>query len=124
MTEARLRMGAAGEDAALAHLKRAGLKLIERNVRLGRTGELDLVMDDGGYLVFVEVKAMLAGETITGLQKIHAWKQHKLIELGTMYLSRHPGPYKGVRMDAVEVEFADLSLRKSTVRHIRDAFRG
>jgi putative endonuclease len=124
MTDARRRMGAAGEDAALKHLRRAGLRLIDRNVRLGRTGELDLIMDDRGYLVFVEVKAMLAGENITGFQKVHAHKQHKLLELGAMYLARHPGPYKGVRMDAVEVAFSDATLRRSTVTHIRDAFRG
>ncbi|MDQ3023224.1 MAG: YraN family protein, partial [bacterium] len=59
MTEARRAMGAAGEDAALRYLRARGYRLLERNLRLGRSGELDLVMKDGGTLVFIEVKAML-----------------------------------------------------------------
>ena len=58
MTDARRAMGAAGEAAALRYLQRKGYRLLERNLRLGRTGELDLVMKDGSTLVFVEVKAM------------------------------------------------------------------
>lgn len=125
MTQARRAMGAAGEEAALRYLKRRGFRLLDRNLRLGRAGELDLVMNDRGTLVFVEVKAMLAGEVITGLDKIHVTKQRKLCALGALYLQRQGGvgPYKAVRFDAVEVAFADLTLRRSEVRHIPDAFR-
>jgi putative endonuclease len=127
MTEARRAMGAAGEDAALRYLRARGFRLLERNLRLGRSGELDLVMKDGGTLVFVEVKAMLLGEAITGLDKIHAFKQRKLIELATIYLQRaaqrtQPLRYDAVRFDAVEVAFPDHSLKQPQVRHLPSAF--
>lgn len=48
--------GRAAEDAALALLQAAGLKLVARNWRCPG-GELDLVMQDGAGLVFVEVRA-------------------------------------------------------------------
>jgi putative endonuclease len=51
--------GAAAEDAALAHLRAAGLVLLARNYRTpGRGGgEIDLVMRErDGTLVFVEVR--------------------------------------------------------------------
>ena len=47
--------GAAAEDAALAHLRAAGLQLLARNVRYP-FGEIDLVMREGGTLAFVEVR--------------------------------------------------------------------
>lgn len=47
--------GAQAESLACAHLERAGLRLLTRNYRCTR-GEIDLVMDDHGTLVFVEVR--------------------------------------------------------------------
>ena len=47
--------GIEAEDAALRHLKRAGLKLIARNYRC-KAGEIDLVMLDGATLVLIEVR--------------------------------------------------------------------
>jgi len=128
VTLARRSMGAAGEDAALSYLKRKGFRLLERNLRLGRSGELDLVMLDHGTLVFVEVKAMLAGEAIRGLDHIGAFKQRKLIELATIYLQRaaqlrQPIRYDAVRFDAIEVAFPDHTLRQPQVKHLPDAFR-
>ena len=51
--------GAAAEDAALAHLQAAGLRLVARNYETpGRGGgEIDLIMQTpDGTLVFVEVR--------------------------------------------------------------------
>lgn len=47
--------GHAAEDAALAHLRTQGLKLIARNYRC-RAGEIDLVMMDGATLALIEVR--------------------------------------------------------------------
>src|SRR3972149_1982602 len=52
--------GREAEDAAAAYLARAGLAVVDRNVRF-RAGELDLVCRDGARWVFVEVKARRAG---------------------------------------------------------------
>lgn len=51
----KARTGAAAEDAALAHLRAAGLQLLARNVRYP-FGEIDLVMREGATLAFVEVR--------------------------------------------------------------------
>ena len=115
--------GQAGEAAAERYLKRCGFKLLHRNLRMGRAGEIDLVMEHRGVLVFVEVKARLAGEDLGGFVNITDAKQRKLWELGQLYLQRNQGNWKGVRFDAVEVEFADGQLKAHTVEHLPDAFR-
>lgn len=56
MAADRKRLGDEGEDLAAAHLRSRGFRILERNARLGRLGELDIVALDGRALVFVEVK--------------------------------------------------------------------
>jgi putative endonuclease len=116
-------VGEAGEEAAARYLAKQGFKLLHRNLRLGRTGELDIVARERETLVFVEVKSRMAGETLGGLVNITAAKQHKLWELGAHYLKRFGGDHKAVRFDAVEVEFVDAALRRHEIKHVRDAFR-
>jgi putative endonuclease len=99
--------GDAAEDAALAHLQKAGLRLVARNYRTpGRGGgEIDLIVRDprDGTLVFVEVRQRTsrhhggAGGSITGV------KQRRIVFAARHYLMmlRTPPP---CRFDVVLVE--------------------
>ena len=49
------RLGAFGEAWAVGHLTRLGYQILERNVRY-RSGEIDIVAQQAGDLVFIEVK--------------------------------------------------------------------
>ncbi len=49
------RTGLEGEDLAAVRLKKDGYRIIERNYR-SRLGEIDIVAEEDGCLVFVEVK--------------------------------------------------------------------
>ncbi|WP_439589370.1 YraN family protein [Hydrogenophaga sp.] len=86
--------GDAAEDAALAHLKRHGLALVQRNFRTpGRGGgEVDLIMrEPDGTLVFVEVRQRAsasrggAGASITGIKqrRVVFAARHFLLRLGS-----------------------------------------
>lgn len=86
--------GDAAEDAALGHLQRQGLRLVQRNFRTpGRGGgEVDLIMrEPDGTLVFVEVRQRAsarqggAGASITGLKqrRIVFAARHFLLRLGS-----------------------------------------
>src|SRR5207244_12132744 len=59
MADPRRSLGRRAEEAAAPCLARAGLVVVERNVRFP-LGELDLVCRDGGAWVFVEVKCRQA----------------------------------------------------------------
>ena len=51
----RRAVGAAYEAAAAAYLEKLGYRILERNFRCAR-GEIDLIAEKDGYLVFIEVK--------------------------------------------------------------------
>lgn len=68
------------------HLKKRGLKLIERNYS-SRYGEIDLVMLDGLTLVFVEVRFRANTSFGSGAETVDLRKQQKIIN----YHQLHPG---------------------------------
>lgn len=106
--------GDAAEDAALAHLQRAGLRLLERNYRVAagpsrRAGEVDLILTDrDGTLVFVEVRAR-AGDSHGGAAaSVTAGKQQRLIYAAQHYLLRHASP-PPCRFDVVAIDGETLT---------------
>ncbi|QEA12573.1 YraN family protein [Comamonas flocculans] len=88
----RLR-GQQAEDAALAHLQAAGLKLVQRNYRTpGRGGgEIDLILRDAdGTLVFVEVRSRASAGFGGAAASVGALKRRRLVFAARHYLMRLP----------------------------------
>ena len=85
--------GARSEEAALVHLRNAGLALLARNYSC-RYGELDLVMNDRGTVVFVEVRyrsgAGVRGGFGSGIDSVSASKRSRLVRAAQMFLADHP----------------------------------
>ncbi|MGF1642600.1 MAG: YraN family protein [Thiotrichales bacterium] len=84
MTTTRQR-GDEAEKAALAHLRAAGLSLIEANFR-SRFGEIDLIMRDGDSLVFVEVRYRKNARFGGSAASVDRTKQQRLTRTGLVYL--------------------------------------
>ncbi|RZJ08215.1 MAG: YraN family protein [Rubrivivax sp.] len=106
--------GDAGEDAALAHLQHAGLRLLERNYRVAagpsrRAGEVDLIMSDrDGTLVFVEVRARINASHGGAAASVTPQKQKRLIYAAQHYLQRHASP-PPCRFDVVAIDGTELT---------------
>jgi len=108
----RAEAGAAGERAAEAHLKAAGLRVLARNWRnpADAREELDLVCEDPAgrgdaepVLVFVEVKARAAGARVGGYQAVDRRKKTVLLRACTAYLKSLRPPARHYRFDIIEV---------------------
>lgn len=84
--------GAEAEKLAAAFLQRQGLKLLETNYRC-RLGEIDLIMQHGGTLVFAEVRLRSNPNFGGAAASITAQKQARLLRAARHYLSgkqNHP----------------------------------
>lgn len=112
--------GRRAEDLAIAHLVRAGLRLLDRNVRAGR-GEIDAIMRDGAALVFVEVRCRRSARYGGGAETVGSIKQRRLIAAAHRFLQAHR-PYRDCpcRFDVVEI-LGDGN--GAEVKWIRDAFQ-
>ena len=112
--DGRRRLGARGEDVAVAYLEARGYEVIARNWR-SRFGELDAVVADGDTIVFVEVK--LRYEPHDGLYAVDARKQARLSRLAFDFLRRHGMLGRPARFDVIAVEGRTL-----VCTHVRGAF--
>ena len=103
MKAAHLRQGTAAETAAVKHLQNAGLSVKQRNYSC-RHGEIDLGMDDGGELVFVEVRYRRNGSFGGAAASINHGKQQRLKRSADHYLqTRSSEGHDGCRFDVVAV---------------------
>src|SRR5690349_7544196 len=106
--------GVQAEDQAAAFLIRHGLRLKERNYRC-RMGEIDLILQDGNALVFVEVRMRRSRAFGGAAESITASKRARLIAAARHYLAGK-SPMPPCRFDVVLIE-ADAAPR-----WIKDAF--
>lgn len=115
----RRETGRCAEEAAESLLRRAGLKILERNFRC-RLAEVDIIARDGDTLVFVEVRSHTTDFLADPAQTITRAKQDKVILGARHYLARISGLQPPVRFDVVSVRFVN---RSRDIRWIRGAFR-
>jgi putative endonuclease len=111
-------LGRLGEDYAAAHLRQAGYTIIARNWR-SPAGELDLVAQQGGQLVFVEVRARRAGAT-SPEESVGRAKAARLRALAYAYLeAAGVGATAVWRIDviALEIDRAGRVVRLEQIEH-------
>lgn len=95
--------GKHGEDVAVEMLKTKGFTVIERNWR-NKFGEIDIIAQKDGVLVFVEVKAKI-GE-LFGLpeEMVGCGKLQKVRHMATIYMNGKEIP---CRIDVVAVVLSE-----------------
>lgn len=103
---ANLGLGRIGEQIAVRHLERAGLRVVERNWRCADPslrGELDIVALDGATLVVCEVKARRRARVEDVLEAVTPRKQRQLRRLAGAYAAQLPWRPDSLRIDVVGV---------------------
>jgi putative endonuclease len=110
--------GRLAEDHALAYLQTQGLVLVERNYRC-RGGEIDLVMRDGGKMVFVEVRYRADERYGGALASVGSRKQGRLIIAAAHYLATK----RIDRPARFDVAAVSPDQGKLAIQWIKDAFQ-
>ena len=86
----RQRAGDTAETQACARLEASGCRILGRNIRY-REGEIDIVADDRGTLVFVEVR-MRRSDRFGGAEgSVDVFKRRRLVRAAQHFLLQHYG---------------------------------
>ena len=114
-------LGPWGEARAAEYLRRKGYVLVAANYRC-RFGEIDLIVRDRHYLVFVEVKLRKNADFAQAREFVDYRKQQRLRTTASIYLSRYPTALQP-RFDVIEIYAPQgMETKKPTINHLEDAF--
>ena len=110
-------IGSKGEDLAAEFLRKKGYKIISRNYKTP-IGEVDIIAEDKGTIVFVEVKTRSNNSFGYPFEAVGSRKQHKLKNLALFYMKQRKKDL-AVRFDVLSIH---ISEDKKEIEHIMDAF--
>lgn len=113
---AHLRLGAAGETAAVRMFGNMGCDVLMRDYRM-KNGEIDLIVRDGLNLVFAEVKTRRArtreqADRLRPATVLRAPQKRRIYRAAFTYMREIGKPAVPYRFDLVEVVFLNSRIYK------------
>lgn len=109
-------LGNQAEKVALSYLQQQGLILIAKNYQT-KLGEIDLIMQDGRQIVFVEVRLRKNNHFGSASESITPAKQRKIVKTAAFFLQQHDGNL-ACRFDVIVMSKCEIS----DVEWIKNAF--
>lgn len=119
---AHLATGRWGEKQAIRFLEKRKYKILGQRLRAGRHGELDIVAECKGVLVFVEVKTRRNENFGRPISAVNKDKRKRLSRAAINYLKRKRLKPDYIRFDVVEV-VGEPGGSPPEIRHIENAFQ-
>ena len=114
--------GAWGERVAAEYLWKKRYKLLASGYRC-RFGEIDLIVCDRKFLVFVEVKLRKSAQFAKALEYVDRRKQDRIRTTAEMYLSQNPTELQP-RFDVIEIYAPEgMETAHPEIYHMEDAFQ-
>ena len=110
-------LGREGEAEAARYLKAKGYAVTGQNWSC-RFGELDLIAEKDGYLVFAEVKLRRDAVFAEAREFVNGAKQARLRAAASLYLAQHETALQP-RFDVIEIYTGGGAHR---INHIENAF--
>ncbi len=113
-------MGDYGESVAADWLRANNCKILARNFKGRKGGEVDIVASKGGQLLFTEVKTRQKDSLMRGLSAVNRKKQALILRGANEWLRRLGTREVPWRFDVIEVEVSEGE--KPVVRRIENVF--
>lgn len=111
-----------GEALAAEYLRKKHYSLVAAGYH-SRFGEIDLIVHNKQYLVFVEVKLRKTNQFAEAREYVDHRKRDKLRITASMYLSQYPTILQP-RFDVIEIYAPEGRLTKNpNIIHLEDAFQ-
>ncbi len=116
-----LLLGRWGESQAAGYMKKKGYKLKATNYH-SRFGEIDLIVENKEYVVFVEVKLRKNGKFAEAREFVDGKKMERMILTAKQWLSEQ-NEFKQPRFDVVEIYTdGDTKKKPASINHLPNAF--
>lgn len=107
---------------AWEYLRKKGYKLEASGYRC-RFGEIDLIVCDRRYLVFVEVKLRKSRSFAQAMEYVDSRKQNRLRATASLYLADRDTNLQP-RFDVIEIYAPEgTATKKPQIHHMEDAFQ-
>lgn len=114
--------GAWGEALAAEYLQKKHYKLVAQGFR-SRFGEIDLIVQNRKFLVFVEVKLRKNEDFAAARSYVDRKKQDRLRVTASVYLDRFPTKLQP-RFDVIEIYAPEgIQTAQPQIIHMEDAFQ-
>ncbi|MGI6122852.1 MAG: YraN family protein [Acetivibrionales bacterium] len=113
--------GTLGEKEAGTYLREQGYKILTRNFRVGKMGEIDIIGKDGDTLCFIEVKTRSNRSFGTPAQAVSDQKQATITRIAQIYIQNNKYYDVPVRFDIVEL-MMDRTGNVKDISLIKNAF--
>jgi putative endonuclease len=115
-------LGAWGEALAAEYLRKKKYQLVAAGYH-SRFGEIDLVVQNKRFLVFVEVKLRKNADFAKAMEYVDRRKQDKIRVTASVYLSQNPTNLQP-RFDVIEIYAPEgMETARPEIRHLEDAFQ-
>lgn len=115
-------VGAWGEARAAEYLRKKGYSLVAAGYR-SRFGEIDLIVQNRQFLVFVEVKLRKSARFANAYEYVDWHKQERLRMTASLYLSQNPTRLQP-RFDVIEIYAPDgVQTSRPVIHHMEGAFQ-
>lgn len=115
-------VGAWGESLAATYLQKKRYKLVATGYRC-RFGEIDLIVTDRRYIVFVEVKLRKSDKFASAMDFVDQRKQNRIRTTAEIYLNQNPTDLQP-RFDVIEIYAPyGMDTPKPEIHHLEDAFQ-
>jgi putative endonuclease len=111
-----------GEALAAEYLRKKKYQLLATGYKC-RYGEIDLIVCNRNYLVFVEVKLRKTDNFASAREFVDYRKQNRLRTTASLYLAQNPTDLQP-RFDVIEIYAPDgTTTKKPIINHLEDAFQ-
>lgn len=115
-------LGAWGEALAAQYLRKKRYSVVASGFR-SRFGEIDLIVKNRKYLVFVEVKLRKNSDFAKAMEFVDSRKQDKLRATASIYLAHYPTALQP-RFDVIEIYAPEgVQTNHPEIKHMEDAFQ-
>lgn len=102
------------ERLAGSYLEKQGYRILEYNYRCPYA-EIDIIAENGTYLIFCEVKYRKGIDITPSLEAVDIRKQQRISRAALFYMSRH-------HLAEIPCRFDVIGISDTQIQHIKDAF--